>query len=69
VDVGAKRQVFIQLNTLAREGAAILISSVEYDDLANLCTRVHVVREGQIVETFERDALKAHDLAAAVHQR
>ena len=69
VDVGAKRQVFIQLNKLAREGAAILISSVEYDDLANLCTRVHVIRDGRIVETFEGAALKAHDLAAAVHQR
>jgi ribose transport system ATP-binding protein len=69
VDVGAKRQVFIQLNKLAREGAAILISSVEYDDLANLCTRVHVIRDGRIVETFEGEGLRAHDLAAAVHQR
>lgn len=69
VDVGAKRQVFMQLNKLAREGAAILISSVEYDDLANLCTRVHVIRDGHIAETFEGAAIKAHDLAAAVHHR
>ncbi len=69
VDVGAKRQVFMQLNKLARDGAAILISSVEYDDLANLCTRVHVIRDGQIVRTFEGDGIKAHDLAAVVHQR
>lgn len=69
VDVGAKREVFSQLEKLARTGALLLISSVEYEDLVNMCDRVHVVRKGVIVSTFVGDSLNAHDLAAAVHAR
>lgn len=69
VDVGAKRDVFHHLTALATAGALILISSVEYDDLASLCTRVHVMSEGKIVQTIERYELDAHDLAAAVYAR
>ncbi len=69
VDVGAKRDVFHHLTTLAKGGALIVVSSVEYDDLANLCTRVHVMSDGIIVRTIERDELDAHELAAAVYAR
>jgi ribose transport system ATP-binding protein len=69
VDVGAKRDVFHHLTALAKAGALILISSVEYDDLASLCTRVHVMSDGKIVRTIERDELSAHELAAAVYAR
>ena len=69
VDIGAKREVFAQLNQLAQMGALLIISSVEYEDLANICTRVHVVRDGTIVGTFAGNSLNARDLASAVHQR
>lgn len=69
VDVGAKREVFAQLDLLSREGALLLISSVEYEDLVNMCDRVHVVRKGSIIRTFSGESLNAHDLAAAVHER
>ncbi|WP_322411223.1 sugar ABC transporter ATP-binding protein [Microbacterium invictum] len=67
VDVGAKREVFRHLTELARQGATLVISSVEYEDLAALCTRVHVMRRGRIIRTIERDDLSAHELAVAVH--
>lgn len=67
VDVGAKRDVFRHLSDLARGGTTLLISSVEYEDLAHLCTRVHVMRHGRIIRTIERDDLSAHELAVAVH--
>jgi ribose transport system ATP-binding protein len=69
VDVGAKRDVFHHLTTLAHQGALLLISSVEYEDLAHLCTRVHVMADGRIVRTIERAELNAHDLAVAVYAR
>lgn len=69
VDVGAKRDVFAHLDSLSRAGALLLISSVEFEDLANLCTRVHVVRRGTIVRTLEQSELSAHALAVAVHER
>jgi ribose transport system ATP-binding protein len=67
VDVGAKRDVFAHLAELARGGTVVLISSVEYEDLAHLCSRVHVVRHGTIVRTLERAELTAHTVAAAVY--
>lgn len=69
VDVGAKRQVFAELDRLADNGALIVISSVEYEDLVNLCDRVHVVRDGNIVKTFTQAEMTSHDLATAVHER
>lgn len=69
VDVGAKRDVFHHVTTLAHRGALVIISSVEYEDLAQLCTRVHVMADGHIVRTLEREELNAHDLAVAVYAR
>jgi ABC-type sugar transport system ATPase subunit len=40
---------------------------VEYEDLAHLCDRVHVVRDGVITRTLERGELSAHAVAAAVY--
>src|SRR5690606_24904737 len=67
VDVGAKRDVFRHLAELAAGGTLLVISSVEYEDLANLCTRVHVMRRGRVIRTIERHELSAHELAVAVH--
>ena len=69
VDVGAKRQVFGELARMSEEGATVLISSVEFEDLVNLCHRVHVVRKGTIERTLEGDALTVKELALAVHER
>ena len=69
VDVGAKRDVFQHVTTLAHRGALVIISSVEYEDLAHLCTRVHVMSGGRIVRTLERGELTPHDLAVAVYER
>lgn len=67
VDVGAKREVFRHLADLAHAGTLLVIASVEYEDLAQLCTRVHVMRRGNMIRTIERDDLTAHELAVAVH--
>ena len=67
VDVGAKADVFTHLVRMAKEGAVVLLSSVEYEDLAHLCDRVYVVRDGVITRTLERGELSAHAVAAAVY--
>ncbi len=67
VDLGAKREVFAHLATMAADGKVVLISSVEYDDLAHLCDRVHIVRDGRIVATLSGAGLSANALAAAVY--
>jgi ABC-type sugar transport system ATPase subunit len=67
VDVGTKSDVSHHLTTLAKQGAVLMISSVEYKDVAHLCTRFHVIVDGRAVRTSERGQLKAHDLAVAVY--
>ena len=69
VDVGAKRQVFSELARMSKEGATIIISSVEFEDLVNLCHRVYVVRKGVIGKKLEGEALTVKELALAVHER
>jgi ribose transport system ATP-binding protein len=48
VDVGARRQIFRQIRDAADGGTAFLMASTEYDDLAHLCDRVLVFRNGRV---------------------
>jgi ribose transport system ATP-binding protein len=67
VDVGAKRDIFAHLSTAAADGAAVLIASVEHEDLARLCTRVLVLREGRVARVIEQQDLSPGRLAEAVY--
>jgi ribose transport system ATP-binding protein len=48
VDVGARRDILAALRSVAETGTAVLISSVEPDDLAAVCDRVLVVESGRV---------------------
>jgi ribose transport system ATP-binding protein len=63
VDIGARRGIFRILRDSALDGASILYSSVEYEDLANICDRVLVFRRGSIIGDLAGDALSAERLA------
>jgi ribose transport system ATP-binding protein len=49
VDVGAKTEVYCQLNELAESGAAILMVSSELPEILGLTDRVLVMRGGRLV--------------------
>lgn len=57
VDIGARAQVFAYLREIADSGTAILMCSSEYDDLAHLCDRVLVLRNGQVAGNLHGTAL------------
>lgn len=57
VDIGAKRDVFAKIRQAADDGAAVMIASAEYEDLAQLCDRVLVVRHGRIVSELSGPTL------------
>jgi ribose transport system ATP-binding protein len=57
VDIGAKKQIFGQIRDLAEAGGAVILASVEYEDLAHLCDRVLVFRDGEVVAELRGDDL------------
>lgn len=48
VDVGARQQIFAVLKDAAEAGMSVLYCSLEYEDLAHMCDRVHVFRDGEV---------------------
>jgi ribose transport system ATP-binding protein len=48
VDVGSRKQIFHIIRSTADRGAAIAIFSAEYADLAHICNRVIVLRDGAV---------------------
>ena len=48
VDVAAKRDIFAEIERTAEAGAATLICSNEYEDLAHICDRVLVLGGGKV---------------------
>ncbi len=57
VDVGAKQRIFQIIRDLAGTGAAVLYASTEFDDLAHVCDRVLVFRDGQVAAQIDSEEL------------
>ncbi|GAA3361258.1 sugar ABC transporter ATP-binding protein [Saccharopolyspora gregorii] len=54
MDVGAKSEMFSQLDSLAAQGKAIVLISSYLPELLNMCDRILVLREGRITGEVER---------------
>ncbi|MDY0091519.1 MAG: sugar ABC transporter ATP-binding protein [Candidatus Vecturithrix sp.] len=54
IDVGAKEEIYNLINTLAREGSAILMISSYMTELMGICDRILIMRDGMIVADIER---------------
>jgi D-xylose transport system ATP-binding protein len=54
IDVGAKQEIYAQINRLAREGLAIVLVSSELPEVLGLSDRILVLREGRITGEFKR---------------
>jgi ribose transport system ATP-binding protein len=52
VDVGARREIYARLKAAAADGLAVLLASAEFEEIARLCDRVLVFRDGRIVSTL-----------------
>lgn len=57
VDVGARREIYRRLREAASQGLAVLLASGEFEDLAYLCDRVLIFRDGRVVATLEGEEL------------
>lgn len=54
IDIGAKQEVFEQMDQLARSGAAVLMVSSELPELVQVTDRVLVMRQGRITGELAR---------------
>ncbi len=65
VDVGAKAELHRCLAVAAANGAAVLMSSSDTDELTTVCSRVIVLRDGAVVADLTGNAITPHDIARA----
>jgi ribose transport system ATP-binding protein len=63
VDIGAKAQIFNLLKDATDRGIAVVYASSEWEDLAHICDRVLVFRDGVVVAEIPRAELSEERIA------
>jgi D-xylose transport system ATP-binding protein len=64
IDVGAKQEIYTQINKLARSGIAIVLVSSELPEVLGLSDRVIVLHEGRVTGEFTRETATPEKLMA-----
>jgi len=59
IDVGAKQEIYVQINRLAAGGLAIVLVSSELPEVLAMSDRVLVLHEGRVTGHFTRDTATA----------
>ncbi len=69
IDVGAKQEIYSEINKLAKEGLAIVMVSSELPEVMGLSDRIIVLHEGRLTGEFTRaDATAEKVMARATGQ-
>ena len=65
IDVGAKQEIYFEINKLAREGLAIVLVSSELPEILGLSDRILVLHRGSIAAEFTRETATPEKVMAA----
>ena len=65
IDVGAKQEIYAEINKLAKEGMAIVLVSSELPEVLGLSDRVIVLHEGRLTGEFTRSEATPEKVMAA----
>ncbi|WP_077033844.1 sugar ABC transporter ATP-binding protein [Pelomonas sp. KK5] len=65
VDVGARADLYAELDRMADEGKALLMVSSDLRELMAMCDRIGVMRAGRLVAVFERGDWDTQSILAA----
>jgi D-xylose transport system ATP-binding protein len=65
IDIGAKQEIYTQINRLAAEGLAIVLVSSELPEVLSLSDRILVLHEGRAASVFRREDATAESVMAA----
>ena len=55
IDIGAKRDIYLLINNLAKEGKAVIVISSEMAEVMGICDRILVMAEGRINGEVQRE--------------
>jgi ABC-type sugar transport system ATPase subunit len=64
VDVGAREEIYQQIEELASSGCGVLLVSSDLDEVLRMCDRTHVMYKGRITATIEGTPTR-HELMSA----
>jgi ribose transport system ATP-binding protein len=62
IDVSAKQEIYEFIHQLAEKGISCVVISSELEELIGLCSRVYVMREGQIAGCLEKDHVNEEEI-------
>jgi ribose transport system ATP-binding protein len=65
IDVAARENILRLIADVAADGVAVVLVSVEYDDLARLCDRVLVMERGKVISELVHPHLTERSIAEA----
>jgi len=62
VDIATKAEIYRIISDLAKSGFGVLVVSSELEELVHICTRILVMREGEIVAEVDGNDAKEREL-------
>ena len=66
VDIGAKEELYAQVDRLAREGVAIIFISDDLDEILRMCDRVVIMRRGRAEPPVAAEGIDRASLLEAI---
>jgi ABC-type sugar transport system ATPase subunit len=66
IDVGAKAEIYADLDRLAKEGKSILVVSTDLTEVIGISDRILVMYNGRLTRVFDRDQTTEETLLAAI---
>ena len=65
IDIGAKQEIYADVQRLARQGVGIILVSSDLSELTTLADRIIVLRKGRIVRQFSDGVVSEEDVLLA----
>ncbi len=62
IDVGAKSEIFALIDSLVKQGAAVLMISSEMSEIVKVCDRAYVMRDGRVAGQLSREAMNEESI-------
>ena len=66
IDVGAKYEIYQLMQSLAKEGKAVVMISSEMPELLGVCDRILVLKEGRILGQVQAKETSQEEIMAMI---